>query len=695
MFKVRRDNMKERFKNSLNQCHRAIATYIYSNKLFLSYILLSLIGTILIRLFTVNNILNIKPLLFDFALILIIGSVGYFMKNRNQYIYFMTWLCIFTLAEFINHIYYTYFTSFASFGELSGLGQTESVSNAIYDLLSIRNFSYLLLPIIFYFIHKKLSSTSYYSIMEKVEKSKKMFATTLLIGIIVLAYSLTTATSTDYSRLTKQWNRSYIVERFGIIMYQGNDLVQTLTPKISSLFGYEEAAKLFKEFFTTEENKYDNKNEYTNILDGYNIILVHMESMGDYLMDLEFNGEEVTPTINKLASEGMFFTNFYPQVSSGTSSDTEFTLLTSLLPVSSGIVFTSYYDRNYTTIPKLLSDKGYYTFSMHGNYASMWNRELVHPNLGYQKMYFRESFEVPEKEDKDYINLGISDHLFYEQAIPILESVEENNKNYMGTMITLSNHTPFIYLDKYGEFDLSTTIINEDGTTSQVDYLSGTAVGNYIRSAHYADISLGEFIEYVNESDYFNNTVFVFYGDHDAKLTRSEINVLYNMNFATGEMYTETDEEYYDYNSFEHDLNRKTPLILWSKNQRIQKKLKGTVDYAMGMIDVLPTLGNMLGIKNEFALGHDIFNIKNKNIVVFPNGNFLTNSLYYNNASEKYYITKLGITIDEDYIEDCKNYAELRLEVSNAMIVHNLIYNEGPTLYSEEINGKKEELENE
>jgi phosphoglycerol transferase MdoB-like AlkP superfamily enzyme len=104
----------------------------------------------------------------------------------------------------------------------------------------------------------------------------------------------------------------------------------------------------------------------------------------------------------------------------------------------------------------------------------------------------------------------------------------------------------------------------------------------------------------------------------------------------------------------------------------------------------MPTLGNMLGIKNDYALGHDIFNIKNNNIVIFPNGNFITSNLYYVNSDEKYYVTKQGAVIDEDYIEDCIKYVETRLEVSNAIIVHDLIYNEGPTLYSEEINGTKE-----
>lgn len=685
--------MKEKGKKTKKNFRKSIALYLSTNKLFVSYILLSLAGTILVRFFTVGNPFSIKPLLVDIALILIIGSLGYFKKSHKQYRYYMTWLVIYTLAEIINHIYFIFYNSFASFGELAGLGQAETVTGAIFEKLTIVNFIYVLFPLAFYIIHRKLSKTSYYNIMGKIEKSKKMFVATLIIGIAFLTYSFATATGTDYSRLSKQWNRGAIVERFGIILYQGNDLIQTLRPKISSLFGYEESAKLFKEFFTSDEKKYDEKNKYTNALEGKNIIFVHMESIGEFLMDLEFNGSEVTPTINQLAKEGMFFNHFYPQVSSGTSSDSEFTLLTSLLPVSSGIVFTSYYERNYITIPKLLTEKGYYTFSTHGNYASMWNREKVHPILGYQEMYFREAFDIPEKDSMDYINLGISDSAFYKQLLPKLETIESTYEHYMGTIITLSNHSPFVFTDKYGEFDLSTTIVKEDGTKEKVDYLSDTAVGKYIKSAHYADISLGEFISYVKESDAFDNTVFVFYGDHDAKLTRSEINVLYNMNYETGKIYTEEDSEFIDYNSFEHDLNKNTPLIIWSKNKTIQNKIHGTIEYPMGMYDVMPTIGNMIGIKNPYALGHDIFNIKNNNIVIFPNGNFLTRNLYYNNSSEKYYVTKIGDAIDQDYIDECKAYAEKRLEISNAIIIHDLIYNEGPTVYKDEIYGTEKERE--
>ena len=77
-------------------------------------------------------------------------------------------------------------------------------------------------------------------------------------------------------------------------------------------------------------------NKYTNMLEGMNVVFVHMESIQSFLFDLSFNGEYVLPTTRKLASEGMYFKHFYPQISLGTSSDTEFTILTSLLPSNTG-----------------------------------------------------------------------------------------------------------------------------------------------------------------------------------------------------------------------------------------------------------------------------------------------------------------------------------------------------------------------
>ena len=371
----------------------------------------------------------------------------------------------------------------------------------------------------------------------------------------------------------------------------------------------------------------------------------------------------------------MFFSNFYPEVSTGTSSDTEFTLLSSLMPAASGTVFVSYYNRNYITIPKLLASKGYYTYSMHGNLASMWNRNRVHPVLGYEGMYYREYFEYT---DDDVINLGINDKVFFEQAVPLLETIEEERDNYMGTVITLSNHSPFNGGEKYGEFDLSTTIEKFDANQkkyvkTQTDYLTDTAAGRYIRSSHYADEALGDFINYIKKSDKFNDTIFVFYGDHDARLSHNELNYLYNYNPENGSVYTPDDPEYTEYYIYDHELNKKTPLIIWTKNSKLKNTFKGNVKYYMGMIDVQPTILNMLNIENKYAIGHDIFNIKNNNTIPFPNGNFITSEIYYKNSTGEFKVFNDNTVIGVDYIENHQKEVEQMLNISNMIIVYNIL----------------------
>ena len=660
--------MKKKFNMYLKKVKLLFTKYVYTNRLFLTYLFLTLCGSIILRNFTIAAEFSFKPLFTDLGLILIIGALGYFIKPKNQFKYFFTWIIIFTLMEVVNSVYYTFYASFASFSELATLGQAETVTDSIIAQLRLIDFIYILQPIIFYNLHNSLRYSSYYNLLNKVEKGKVMVTFTLLAGLVCLSYSLFTATRTDYSRLSKQWNRNYVVERFGIIMYQFNDIFQTIKPKISSLFGYEEAKQLFDEYFLNRE-KYDNENRYTGILEGYNIVYVHMESMQNFLMNLKFNGKEVTPNLNDLARDGMFFSNFYPQVSTGTSSDAEYMMLTGLLPASSGTVFVNYSDNVFNTIATNLTEKGYYTFSMHGNYASMWNRSNVHPKLGYQAMYYRDTFTF--NEESDVVGLGINDKMFFNQAVEKLKIIESTYENYFGTIITLSNHSPFAPNEAF-TLDINDYYTNEFGEQTSSCYLCNRDIGKYIVSSHYADEALGEFLNYIKNSDNFNNTVFVFYGDHDAKMSYRDMNYLYNYDYLTGEIKTSDDKTFREYDAYDHALNKKTPLILWSKNKELAKKLTGEVDTIMGMYDAIPTLYNMLDIETSYVLGHDIFNIKDENIVVYPNGNYLTDKVFYNNSTGEYKILKEGIILESDYVSERLEYAELTLDVGNAIVMYDL-----------------------
>ena len=95
----------------------------------------------------------------------------------------------------------------------------------------------------------------------------------------------------------------------------------------------------------------------------------------------------------------------------------------------------------------------------------------------------------------------------------------------------------------------------------------------------------------------------------------------------------------------------------------------------MGMYDVLPTMANLFGFKEDYSLGHDIFSDE-ENIVVFPNGNILTDKVYYNELNEEY-ITFGDEPISSDYIERIRNHASDVIEVSNGIIKYDLIRKEG------------------
>lgn len=662
----------------LKKIWNIIIKYFYTNRLFLTYVILALFGALIIREVTIINTFVFKPIITDLGIIFLLGSIGYLIKPRNQFKYFFSLLILFTIIEVINSIYYTFYENFASLSLLATLSQAETVADSIFDKLRLIDFIYIIQPILFYYIHKSLKNSAYYNYIEKIERKKTMFVTSLIMGIIFISISFSTAESYDYSRLNKQWYRAYIVDRFGILLYQSNDVFQTIIPKINSLFGYEDAYNLFTEYFNDEEREeYKEKNAYTGILEGYNIVYIHMESMQTFLMDLKFNGIDVTPNLNNLAKEGMFFSNFYPQISTGTSSDAEYIMLTGLMPSSTGTVFVNYKYNTFISLATLLRDKDYYTFSMHGNRAAMWERNNVHPRIGYSDMYFRDSFEFDSSDgSSDVVGLGINDKLFFEQAISKLEGIEAENTNYFGTIITLSNHSPFAPNDAF-TLDINDyytdTVTGEDVSTC---YLCSRDIGKYIVSSHYADEALGEFITSIKNSDYFDNTVFVFYGDHDAKIGHKDMNYLYNYDYITGELKDELDPSYVSYDSYDHALNKKTPLIIWTKNKNLSKKLSGKVDYIMGMYDVIPTLYNMLNIDYKYVLGHDIFNIKDNNIVIFPNGNYLTNKIYYNNSTGKYKILKEDLILDEEYIQENIQYTEKAIDVGNAIITYDLFNEE-------------------
>lgn len=658
-----------------------LGRYIKTNILFFTFVITSLINAFLLRFVTVKNVFDISPVLADLAVILLIGSFGYLLKPKHQFKYFMVISIIFTLICIVNSVYYNNYVSFASFSLLKSSTQLLGVTDAVVEnVMETKDFIYLFQVVVLFFVHSYLKKKGYYKKVAEFEVGKERLLSTLVVGLIVLGFFISTLTSTDIGRLNKQWNPNLIMMKFGAYTYQFNDLFATLKSEINPLFGYDEAAKTFREYYG--EEKEHKKNEYTDIFKGKNVIAIHAESIQNFLLETSFHGEYVTPNLRKLANEGIYFSNFHAEESVGTSSDSEFTYATSLLPASRGTVFVNYFDRDYTTIQKLLKEQGYYVFSMHGNNCTFWNRFQAHMSLGYDKFYcHKESYNLDEK-----IGLGLSDKSFFQQSTQMIKQIQKDHAKFYGTMIMLSNHTPFNDDGKaYSDFDvtLKYTVQNEEGEEEEkiAPYMEGTKLGYYFKSAHYADEALGEFIASLDAEGLLENTVLVIYGDHDAKLKKSEYNRFYNYDPTTDSLLDSDDEEYVNVDYYQYELNRSVPLIIWTKENQHQKEVKE----AMGMIDVLPTLGNMLGIENKYALGTDIFSLEEgvENVVVFPDGNWLTNTMYYSRSKEEVKLLDPSGTISPETIEKNTAYAEKLISISDSIIVHDLIKKVGKEFTNE------------
>lgn len=671
----------DNFKNSYAKFFKGVKKYLSTNILFLSYVLSSIFIGLMLRYFTLGNISEFKALVCDITICAILGSFGYLFKPKNQFKYFISLNVFYTILCIINHIYYTFYNSFVSVSLLSTLSMLADVSDSVTSKLELIYFIYLLGPIIMIVVHKVLLKKKYYMNVSNNKEGKSMFIKTSVTGLVIVFLVLVTLASNEASRLVKQWNRDFIVQRFGLYTYTFNDLIQSIQPSISTMFGYDSAAKTFRDFYSTRSSKKE-KNEYTNIFEGKNVVFIHAESIQNFLIDLEVNNIEITPNLNKLSREGMYFSSFYPQISIGTSSDTEFTLSTGLLPSSSGTVFVNFYNRKYETMQNLFNDKGYYTFSAHANNADYWNRKTMYKTLGYKDFFAKDSYIVPEDTNSsDWVGLGLSDKSFLHQVIDKLKDIKANHTNFMGTIITLSNHSPFEDVDKYGDLDFSITFDKGTGEFDQsgkeiketvtVPYLEDTQIGNYLKSSHYADEALGEFFEEIKREGLDKDTVFVIYGDHESKLGRKNLELLYNYDVMTGDLKNENDPTIVDLEGYYYDLLKNTPLIIWSSDLDIKREVKDV----MGMWDVLPTIANMFGLEYNYALGNDVFS-NNEKIVVFPNGNILSNKVFYSNLQDEY-ITLTNEAIDVNYINKLKEYADLRLEVSKSIIVHDMIKNEG------------------
>ena len=157
-----------KFFDLLVKVRKEVVIFFKSNVLFTAFVISSLINGILLRFFTVKNILSISPIFADVTFILLVGSFGYFIKPKHRFKYYITWSIILMLVCLINSIYYTNYISFTSFSLLSTASFLGDMDGAVITTLIHLKDVILIMPVIILpVVHIILLATKYYDKIKK------------------------------------------------------------------------------------------------------------------------------------------------------------------------------------------------------------------------------------------------------------------------------------------------------------------------------------------------------------------------------------------------------------------------------------------------------------------------------------------------------------------------------------------------
>ncbi len=604
----------------------------------------------LVRILTVGFVVSLKPF-FSNIIIVCVSMIFLILipkKWQSRVIWFF--ICFSSLLAMANYSYYSYFGRFLTLGQIQQTTQLGDVKESIYQVLSIKMLVFLIFPIFCYVI--------YHKIYRKIDLAPIHNRRSGLIGIciaiiITSLLNLSLVTGADVSRVFKLWNRELVVSTFGIYTYQFSDAYKVISNKYFVDIESENDARVDFDNFFTDEKMTLKPNEYTGILKGRDVYYIHYESAQSFLVDKTINGQEVLPTFNRLSREGIYFNNIQSQESYGTSSDSEFTVSTSTLPLFDGTVFVTHANKDYMTTERLLNDSGYLVQSFHGNKSSFWNRDLMLPRMGYDNVFGIDDYEYIEE---DIIGpWGLGDTAFYKKTIEKITEIKRLNPEQpiFSKLITLTNHHTFAPGAEYSSLNL--------GNFNEVN----AEMSNYIKSYNYVDSTLQLFFDEMDSAGLLDNAVVVIYGDHNAPLPKDSYLDYVNYNFEQDQVITKEDPGYQTLDASQIRDYKSVPFLIWTKDKVLPNVVEENIG---GLIDVSPTVNNLLGIHNPYQLGNDMLS-GSSSIVVYPNGSFKTNDFYYDSSKD----ISFGRKLTEDEFKELLDYASTLVNISRNNIYYEFI----------------------
>lgn len=372
------------------------------------------------------------------------------------------------------------------------------------------------------------------------------------------------------------------------------------------------------------------KNEYTGLFEGFNVIEICAESYFRYAVD-----RERTPTLYKLTHEGIVFDNFYGSFPN-TTTNGEFSFSMGLMPDKNRSSFTlSISDYLPFTLARMLRPLGVTPRAYHNNTAYYYGRINSHTNMGYE---FRA------------IDFGLE--LSPNRPYSDLEMMEKTVDDYIGDdrflayYMTFSGHSPY---------DFEKNTIAAKNRDKVEDAGGSEAVRAYLAGQMELEYALRYLMDRLEEACLLDRTVIVLTGDHFPYALTTE-----DLAYLAGEETVAGDPFWQYRNSF----------ICWSG--AIEEPIH--VDSFCCTQDVLPTLLNLLGLEFDSRLltGTDVLS-NSTHMAVFFDGSFRTKDLYYDaNTGKVTYITDRE-DLPEGYADKLRAAVNNQFSVS-ASILRNDYY---------------------
>jgi lipoteichoic acid synthase len=509
------------------------------------------------------------PVFIYIAFIILILSVSFIFKDKKNaaILIFINLICsIFIIFDLWN---YRAFGNFVSMHLINETANLENLSDSILSMFRFIDIIFILdIPVFIY-------------VLIKGKVDFKIRGNRLLLFLIPNILSIMLIYGYHYKVDIIEKGSKNILFR---ICWSPNQTIFNLSPvgyRFYDTYNYfSESKKLIltdndkKEikawFDSNKESEKDNK--YSSMFKGKNLLVIQVESLENFIIGKSENGQEITPTLNKLKNNSLYFSNYKEQISNGTSSDADLMTNTSVYPVRTGSTFFRFPNNYYNSLPILLQNMGYSTYAIHPDKGAYWNWMEALKGIGFMNLHDASYFNMDEE-----IGLGLSDGSFFKQVIPI---IEQEKKPFYTFMVTLSSHAPFDIPNKYREMKL-----NPD--------LDKTKMGGYFQSMHYTDKQLGIFLDELDNKGLLKDTLVVIYGDHTSihKFYSDEVNQI-----SPSETWWK-------------DNNKEIPLLLYNKDLKPEE-----FDGIGGQIDLMPTLCYLMGVKKSkyenTVMGKNLINTK-------------------------------------------------------------------------------------